>query len=267
MIAGTIALLDEPATAELQSDDYGGFATIDVRDEQQYLDGATVQNGRACSLVEGTTEAIGVSGTHIEVETVGTQDRVWTEWVADVTDVGFVAAERTAGSNPTFPFDMFEAATGADVSVARLDPGAFVSQREDCELWFSGWKRETGENEPNNVDMGYGNHAKQSGGNVGAGFETSWNGTTVRGVIYASGYVSVFNSSFGPIQFAAFVRDAVLPVASVPEDGEDGEQATLDETDAEECERCGRIPLDDEGLTDGMCVVCQDYVEEERGDA
>lgn len=264
MIAGTIALLDEPADDDLESDS-SGFVTLDVHDAQEYLDGATVQNGRACSLVEGTKEEIHVTehGTTIEVETVGTRERVWTDWVADVSDAGFVAAERTAGSDPAFPFDLFEAATRTDVSVARIDPAAFVRQREDCSLWFSGSKTETGENQPNDAKMAYGQDASQAGGNVGVGFKTGWNGTTVRGTLYASGYVAVYRDTWGPVQFAAFVRDAILPVASVPEDDEEGEQSTL----GAECDRCGREPVGPEnGLTDGLCITCVDLVEE-RGES
>lgn len=261
MIAGTLGILEDTVTARLKSKNGGGFTTLDVQGRDEYLDGAAVQYGRACSTVESTQEEIHVLDGEIEVESVGTKERVWTEWVADVTDAGFVVAERTHSENPMFPFDLFRAATGETVDPARIDPGAFVRQQDDVDLWFSGSKAETPDTEPNDVDMGYGRDANQAGGNVGVGFETGWNGTTVRGVMYASGYVAVYNDTWGPMQFARFVRDAILPVAHVPDTEEGTEQDTLEETE-EPCPECGREVDGDAEL----CIVCQDAAEE-RGEA
>lgn len=257
MQAGTLALLDEPAEDTVESFTSRPTA-LDVRGTQEYLDGARVQHGLATSDVEQTTREITVAGGgNIEVNSVPARTTVATEWVADVTDAGFVAAASTAGSDPTFPFNIFRAQTRRELTPARLDVGAFVDSRDDITLWMSGSKVETGETQPNDASMEYGREANQAGGNVGVGFETGWEGTTARGVLYASGYVAAYNSSWGPMQFAQFVRDVVLPVAEVPEDDE-SEQATLG--DSETCAGCDReTELND----DDLCIVCQDRQDEE----
>lgn len=265
MMAGSLGLLEDAVGDELESFGTGGFATLDVRDTQAYLDAARVQKGAACALVESTTEEIHVSGTAIETEEVGATERVFTEWVADVTDAGFVLAERTAGSDPMFPFSVFRGVLGTPVEPAVLDPTAFVSQHDDIDLWFSGSKAETGEDKPNDVSMGYGRESRQAGGNVGVGFKMGWNGTTVRGVLYQSGYVSVYNETWGSIQFARFVRDAVLPVASIPDAADDMEQDTLGAADENEdwsegvCDECGHERTKTR-VSQGrrICIICDE---------
>ena len=235
MNAGTLGLLETPAGDELDSYGSGGFSTLDVRDTHEYLDGAAVQQGAACATVEGTQEEVHVSGTSIEVEEIGTRERVWTDWVADVADAGFVVAERTAGQTPMFPFDLFTARTGIEVRPARIDPAAFVhaKQRSDDlhDVWYAGAKEVTDSDlEPDDVTMGYGREASTSvarHANIGVGFETAWNGTVAKGIIYASGYVACYNDSWGPVQFARFVREALLPHATFPEAEDAGEQSTL----------------------------------------
>lgn len=260
MIAGTIALLEDTTDDPLESTS-SGFSTIDVRETLTYLDDATVQHGRACAHVEAQHEEVSVNGTEIETETVTGREDAYTEWVADVTDAGFVVTERTAGSEPMFPFDLFEVATGCRLSEARLDTSAFVTAQREGEnapdVWFSGSKAETEDDlDPDDVDMAYGRDANQAGGNVGTGFRTSWNGRRVKGIMYSSGYIAVYSDWVTADAFAQFVREEVLPHAETP-DGEGG-QATLDES---ECERCSR---ETDTNDDGYCVVCQDKLEEEQ---
>lgn len=262
MIAGTLALLDSAADDDLDSRS-SGFTTLDVREAQEYLDGATVQHGRACARVESRTEDIYVNGTTIEAETVGSTTKVWTEWVADVTDAGFLVTERTAGSEPTFPFDMFEVTTGVGVARARIDTDAFVEAQRRADnnpkAWFSASKTETADDDrPNDVDMGYGRDANAAGGNVGVGFSTAWNGRRIKGIMYASGYLAIYSDWVGTTAFAQFVREEILPHASVPDDGE-VEQETIAE--AETCDDCGR---ESDTIEDGLCIVCQDRREEEE---
>lgn len=236
MIAGTLGLLESPATDKLDSYGSGGFATLDVRDTHEYLDGASVQTGAACATVEGTQEEVHVSGTSIDVEEVGVRSRVWTDWVADVADAGFVVAERTAGSTPVFPFDLFSARTGVEVRPARIDPGAFIRDQERTgdlhKVWYAGAKEVTDSDlEPDNVQMGYGADALASvarDANIGVGFKTTWNGTVAKGILYASGYVACYNDSWGPVQFARFIREELLPHAAVPDEEDAAEQSTLD---------------------------------------
>lgn len=235
MIAGTLALLEETSDEPLESNG-SAFATLDVQEDLVYLDGASVQSGKACSFVEGRKEEIIVNGTDIEIEPVATDEHVWTEWVADVVDAGFVVAERTAGDDPEFPFEIFEARCRTRVRRATIDPGAFVRRQEEqgreVRPWYAGRKQPTESiSEPDDVAMSYGRKARSSDAReaeVGVGFKLSWNGSIAKGIIYASGYLSIYNSSWGPIQFARFVRDDILPVAEVVDD----EQEILNGGDA-----------------------------------
>jgi hypothetical protein len=265
MIAGTLALLEEPADETLDSYHDGGYTALDVAGTQEYLDDAAVQSGKVAALVESTQEEIHLSGSDIDVERVETNERVVTDWVADTTDAGFVLAESTEPDDPPFPFNVFQGRCNTDVVPAHIDPAAFVERQErrdrDVSTWFSGARYETGENQANDVSMGYGRDANQAGGNIGVGFETPWRGTTVRGVLYASGYVAIYNpSAWGPMQFARFVREEIVPVASVPEPEDEGEQSELPD-DTAKCKKCGRES--DSVGDDGYCIVCQDKLEEE----
>lgn len=232
MIAGTLGLLEDTVSEPLEDYATGGFRTLDVRETQSYLDGGKVQQGRAAGRVESTQEEIYVDGGTVDVERVGTINQVWTEWVADVTDAGFVAAERTAGTDPTFPFDLFSSRVNSPVRPAEVDTGSFVqAQREEDSLqdvWMSMSKTATESNiDPDDVDVGYGREATPAGGNVGVGFRISWDGTIAKGIVYASGYLACYNESWGPLQFSRFVRERVLPHAYIPEPEDDGEQTTL----------------------------------------
>ncbi len=235
MIAGTLALLEEPARDELESFASGGFATLDVHETQEYLDGASIQEGLACNTVESTEEEIHVTGTAIDVEEISSRSRVYTDWVADVTDAGFVVAERTSGNEPTFPFDLFEARTDRDVDQAVIHPGRFVraQEREEqlADIWYAGDKEPNGSDlEPDDVEMGYGADASTAtarDASIGVGFKTRWNGTVVKGICYRSGYVAIFNESWGPVQFGRYLREQILPHAEVPDPDDETEQDTL----------------------------------------
>jgi len=74
----------------------GDFTALEVRETYEYLDGATVQHGLAAGDVETTVEDVHIDGATIDIDRHGSRTRTHTEWVADVQDAGFVAAERTS---------------------------------------------------------------------------------------------------------------------------------------------------------------------------
>lgn len=248
MHSGTLAILEEPVADELESYGSGGFSTLDVRETVEGFDDVPIQAGRAAATVETTIEEIHISGTDIDVEQVGDRERVWTEWVADVTDAGFVAAERTAGNDPEFPFDIFHARTGQPVERVEIDVASVVQSCRDRDRDVGVWMVGTDDGA---AELRYHHHAKVADAaraNIGVGFELAWNNTVAEGVMYESGYVAVFNDSWGPRKFAAFIRDLVLPHAEVPEDDEEGEQSTLDEDSGDEFTDEVEQHLEDEGL-------------------
>jgi hypothetical protein len=261
MIAGTLGLLDEPADDRL--DNHGGdVAALDVCDTQEYLDDAAVQTGLAAAQVESRETNVVVSGTAIDIDEYETQTMTHTEWVADVQS-GFVLAERTATGEPPFPWGVFWSACGERVRTAEVDTTAFIDAQNDPDVWFTG-SDVAGRDD---VQMDY--HASAHLGrtadapNIGVGFETSWQGRTIRGVVYGSGYVAAYNEGIGPVQFARFVREEILPHAAVPDEGDVSQQTTLGDS-GPECDRCGRESdtVDDSGY----CITCRDKLDEDGED-
>jgi len=236
MNAGTIGLLESPDDEPLKNYHDGGWTTLEVRETQEYLDDSAIQSGRVAATVESEQEEIHVAGGTVEVETIATQEHVWTPWVADVDGAGFVVAERTRSGDPPFPFDVFHARTGHPVAPARIDVAAFIQRQNDADrewdCWMTGRKHEQRELSVDDTAIAYGEHAMRKDAiqaEIGVGFKTPWRGTVVRGVLYESGYAAVYDpQSWGPIQFARFVQQELLSVASVPSPDE-SEQAVLGE--------------------------------------
>lgn len=224
MIAGTIGLLDRPVDDPLESQSSSGFSTLDVRETQTAITSdAPIQTGRVCATVESRDEDIAVYGTTIDVETVAGQQRVWTPWVADVTDAGFVAAERTRGE---FPFDVFWSATGRRVEPATIDVAGIIKTFRDGDRDIDTWMVGSSEG---GAEMRYHTHARPAAAaraDIGVGFELPWSGTTARGVMYEGGYVAIYSGGWGATKFAAFITDVILPHADVVD--ETAEQQTLD---------------------------------------
>ena len=261
MNAGTLGLLDEPAEERLYN--HGGdVAAIDVRDTQEYLDDAAVQTGLAAAEVETRQTNVVVSGTSIDIDEYDARTMTHTEWVADVQS-GFVLAERTATGEPPFPWGVLWSACGERVRTAEVDTTAFIDAPNDPDVWFTG--SDVAGHDDVQMDYHASAHLGQTADapNIGVGFETSWQGRTMRGVVYASGYVAVYNEAVGPVQFARFVREEILPHAAVPEDDAVTQQATLG-SDEPECERCGRET--DSVDESGYCITCRDKLDEEGED-
>lgn len=237
MKAGTIGLLEGTADGPLEDYHDGGFTTVDVRDVQTYLDGATVQMGRMAATVEQDHEDVHVAGGSIEVDSATTNEQVWTPWVGDVEDAGFVVAERTASGDPPFPFGVVWGQTGRRVAPAEVDVAAFVqnqnSDDRDWNAWMVGRKHDEHEEAADDTAINYGKNALRKDAiqaEIGVGFRTPWRGTMVKGVLYGGGYVAIYEpSAWGSVQFARFIRQEILPVASVPEPDATGEQTTLGE--------------------------------------
>jgi len=251
MIAGTIGLFDAPVD-ELDSHS-GSVATLDVQDTQTAFGDDPVQTGLAAAEIETRRDTVAISGTSIEVTTEPARERVHTEWVADPA-AGVVAAQSPGGGQPPFPWGVFRAAAGTPIKTAEIDMVRFVDAYDGLGPWFVG--RDVAGRE--DVRMDYHSAATldshEDEPSIRVGFHLPWQGTTVFGVAYASGYVAVFEGATGPIQFCRFLRDAILPYAAVPDD-ESG-QATLDET--AECDECGRES--DTVGEGGLCLPCRDAV-------
>lgn len=240
MIAGTLALLREPADAPLADYHDGGYSALDVESTQEYLDGRRVQEGMAASQVETRLQKVHLDGSDIETSREQVLQTVATNWVADVTtETPWVVAESTTpGPEPPFPFDLISARTGTIAEPVELDPAQFVANQLDAgnDLQTEMLAHESANEKNTTMDYGQPPGAKRAArdANIGVGFKTPWRSTVVRGIIYGSGYLAVYApSSWGSAQFARFVDEEIVPIASVPEADEDAQQ-TLGESGSDE---------------------------------
>lgn len=267
MIAGTIAQLDHAADDPLETAFQGGdLPALDVEQTQTTFEDTPVQSGVAATRIEVEREQASVTvdpdgdatGIHTTREPVLTD--VTTNWVADVTESGLLAAASVGGDGPfDFPFDLIAAQTDRTPQRLTVDIEAMHEDWVEAEAdgLADAWM--TGEDDGESTAMQYHDAADvETRPTIGLGFVRPWNGTVEKGVVYASGYVAVYTSD-SATSFVQFVRDEVLPYASAGDDG--GVQATLD-TDPE-CEGCGRPS---ENLTDydgeRLCPVCINQREE-----
>lgn len=232
MIAGTLARLQEPA-AEALTDTYNGsdLPALDVRTTQRTLDDRPIQQGYAGTRLEVDQQvvdvAVGRDGTPgaLDVHTEPEMTDIATEWVADVTGTGVIAAESVAGPDRwAFPFDLFATITdrtpdrlGVDIEAMHE---AWVMGEEDglADAWM------VGQDDGESTEMQYHDAAEvTTQPTFGLGFVKPWNNTVSRGVAYESGYVAVYNATSAEA-FIRFVGDAILPY-TYPR--EESEQTTL----------------------------------------
>lgn len=230
MNAGTVGLLD-PVADPLETwlrDDADQLPALVVEAAQADLDGDAVQRGTAAGCVSDTETAVSVAPDGIDAKAIDTSREVATEWLADVTDAGYVVAESTFGSGDyPFPFDLFTARTGSYVERAAIDVEAVSRQWRSDDRLYDTWM--VGSNpDGTGTSIDYNQAAlphKATEASIGLGFEAAYQGTVAKGVVYASGYLAIWED-WPTRQFATFVEGEILPHASTPEDDDD-EQTTL----------------------------------------
>jgi hypothetical protein len=237
MLAGTLARFD-PA---LDSSFDGWFSTggdrlpaVEVSHTQTRVNGgAPVQRGKVAGRVETQRQEImvaaGADGTPEALFAEREQHRQMrlAEWVADPQETGLLAVSTTGGSGQAaFPFNIFGHSEVAGDLPRRLT----VNIESMVETW-----RETGDRPVDDVwmatddqvpdDDGDGAEETEAGSttityhdaadttatpSIGVGFARTWNGAVIRGVVYASGYLALYNVE-DAATFVGFVADDVLP--------------------------------------------------------
>lgn len=232
MQAGAIGILDEPASEPLESwTRNGGLPALDVRDTQPDLDGnSTVQSGVAGGTVTAPETDVEVADNgKIITSSHDARETVHTSWVADVTGAGIVVAESVQGGGEfPFPFDLFYSRVGQPVERVAIDLETIA------DAWSEDGLQETwmvGRGDHNGASIDYNASAHTSDArraSIGLGFELAWQGQVAKGVLYASGYLAVWEPWTASV-FCRFVEEELLPHAYVPEDDDDGpgEQSTL----------------------------------------
>lgn len=250
MIAGDLALLDE--TTDETLDSYYRRSpprALDVDATQAELtEDRHVQSGTAVSTVDATeTDVVFQADAEgdtvgVEVERVDASETVASDWIADVSDSGLLAAASTVdtGDLLPFPYDVLAERTGRDVRLLQIDVEALYADwhsRDDlADVWLKGVSEDGSDDDEGGTRIDYHDHADADDepADLGVGFRVRWGGTIARGVAYASGYVAVYNAAT-PGEFVSFVEDEILPHtgAEAPEDEEAGRQETLGDSGGE----------------------------------
>jgi len=234
MIAGTLALLNEPADAPLETETAGGtLPALDVRTTQADLQGnAVAQQGHAGGTVRTETEDVMVARSSsddddpiVVTERVETAEEHHTEWVADVTGHGLVLVASLGGGDALpFPLDLINVQTGADIQLPNIDLESLTAawDLDDDQTWYAG------DSDDDGTTLGYYDGAgNPSSANVGVGFSRSWETAGVSGVVYESGYVALYRDWTATVG-VKFVAEEILPHVY----GDNGEQTQLGDADA-----------------------------------
>lgn len=220
MKAGTIAMLAQPVSTPLESKlpDYKPW--FDVEGKEETLDGTPVQYGQAVGTVRNQQTDWFIAEDQdgeksLQKDEGDAPEHHATEWIADVTDTGLLAASSTAdvGNIEAFPFDLIRIQTGVPVETVWIDVAelhsSWRSQNVILEQWNVGQK-----DRDDNVEIHYHEPANEFSGdaNIGLGFSRSWDNMPVRGIVYASGYIALF-SVHSASGFVRFVDECILPYA------------------------------------------------------
>jgi len=231
MIAGTLALLEEPADDPLDNHYDSGGRAVDVEASHTYLDGYRVQTGTIAGDVTTERERVSLSGSSIEVERRPTSKKAASEFVADVTDQGWVLAERTWSTEeehrPDWPFSDLQILTGQTIVPMALDPGEFVENQLDADRSPSVEMRTI--EGADGTEISWTNTTGSQGtlANVGVALRTQWQGMYLRLVVYESGYVAIWEpEDMAPEALGRFVHEEIVPVAEPLEDQDEDETET-----------------------------------------
>lgn len=217
--AGTIAVLDEPATDPLsdwiQHSDRP--PAIVVERTQGTLDGGPpTQTGTVAANVEVTDRDVfvgsGSDGPYIDVTRTEPVETLVSDWIADVTESGVIIAESVAADDEAFPFpyDVFSARCGSRCRRQGIDVEALGRQWRADEVLSDVWM--AGDRVGDAVNLRYHSTKESDAANVsiGLGFERSYEGSVARGIVYESGYCAVWRD-WSPSKFVSFVVDEVFP--------------------------------------------------------
>lgn len=246
MIAGQLALLNDPADEQLANyHDQTGRA-LEVEETQTYLnDDLTIQSGMIAGEVPKQDERVILDGHEITVEKRDVKRRVPSKWIADVDGKGWILAERTHSSDlehePDWPFNDFATRTGREISPVRFKPWEFVRHQRDE---GRSWTVEMASREQNldDVSINWGTAQKHDAINadVGVALTTHWRDMFVEVCLYGSGYLAIWDPpEMKPELLGRFIDEEIIPISYF------GDEAEIDEVQQPE-----QAPLEDETEVD-----------------
>jgi len=230
MIAGTLAVLEEPAAAPLSDYHDSGQRALDVDESHTYLDEYRIQQGRVAGRVKQEAERVHINGSDIAVERTPTRATVATPFIADVDRDGWILAERTHTTGedhlPPWPFSQFQVITGATITPMGLDVPAFVERQQDAGREVTVEMTTTEREHSGDTRIQWESQSVDAAtrANVGTALTVHWGGRFVRLVAYASGYVAIWEPELPPATVGRFVHEEVVPVAVPLDEDEETEQ-------------------------------------------
>lgn len=230
MIAGTLSMLGSPVEEPIQSTIYGsGYPAIAVTNTQTTHDAATPQTGTVAGEIEENVTNV-YTGTdqdddpYIDTERTETITPIATDWYADVTGSGVILAESIAANEELpFPFDVFGGVLEANIERKQIDIESMFADWDDTALdvWMAG-------NDEHGSQMAYHGSAEGIDPTIGIGFKKTWNGTTIKGVAWASGYVALYSARHAA-DGLQFVADEIVPYTESWDPEEHEDQADFDD--------------------------------------
>lgn len=233
MIAGTLGkvndTVDEPFSSWIR--DGLGYPAIEIKTSQQTHGETVAQAGMVAGRVEETRQQVSTSGdgdsVTIDVDREPEIVPIATGFAADPTGSGVLLAESVAANEELpFPFDVFSGQLGASVHRLEVDVESLHDAWDDgdaLEVWMAGSDR-------NGSTMAYHGSADTSEiePTIGLGFKRAWSGTTMKGVVYESGYVALYSARH-PADGIQFIADELLPFTGRWDPEEHEEQTDFDE--------------------------------------
>lgn len=276
MIAGTLRQLEQPTDDALESafPSEGEFPAFDVRNTQTSFDDRPIQTGLAATSVMRRKQVPMLVGqtqddrdTMLITEPEERSQTLVTEWAADVTGTGLVAAESVDGDGKyDFPFGLLSNLTGGTFNLLAVDVEGLHIAWDDEDTLGDVWMTSADSGAGTSIDY-HDNADKESRPTIGLGFECPWGNVVMRGVIYESGYIAVYNDR-PATEFFRFIEEEILEFTEVIDDevgqkqlGEATEESAGDEPEV--CNECGRESSSIGAILPGLCIVCGDKKAEE----
>lgn len=231
MKAGILSLLEDAPDASL-SEINQNTRVLEIDHEQSYLDGSTYLEGQAAERTTEDEKRAQIGGGSIAVEKIREEKVLDTDFLADLENRFLLIGS----SDGEFLYNMIWAQTGAQVNRAEIDIVDFVRtirkrEQSNLEYWMAAKGGDLG------TKIGYHMDAEDAlarSANIGIGFEYRWQNSMLKGVVYESGYVALFEPKhWDSGAFLKWVNEELLQFADYPEDEEETEQTRLDHAAAD----------------------------------
>jgi len=225
-------LTGDPDTDTLSNHLEGGLPAASF-ERTNFLDGATIHEGRLAGRLDTNETEVIVGEDAIFTETVEGRKEVVTDCYVDL-GASWCGFDTSDGEKLITDYLLQTAGVIPEPTEIHLD--AWVEEygrRDDASVWATSYSQSTDDGYPSDR-AGADFHADATMDGVPAegvsafGFTYKWNGGWIRGMLAASGYVAVY-SDMHVEEFAKWVREEIRPYLTIVGD-EPVTQSELAET-------------------------------------